>query len=72
MSSEVRVGANVRVVSLPPYIKTAEPMPMLRPSNLLTIGQLGTITARQPGGYWAVKFDRGSFLLEADYLEVVV
>ncbi|MFM6875270.1 MAG: NAD(P)H dehydrogenase assembly family protein, partial [Microcystis panniformis] len=24
-----------------------------------------------PGGYWGVKFDRGSFLLDSKYLEAI-
>lgn len=68
-NSEFKVGDRVKVVQLPPYLKTADPMPMLRPVDLLELGELGTIRDRRPGSYWAVKFRRGSFLLEAKYLE---
>jgi Protein of unknown function (DUF3148) len=71
MSQNLSIGTTVRLVLLPPYLKTADPMPMLRPSNLLEIGAEGIITDRRPGNYWAVKFDRSSFLLESRYLEIV-
>jgi hypothetical protein len=68
--NEISVGSKVRLTSLPPYLKTAEPMPMLRPPDLLAIGDEGTVIDRRPGGYWGVKFDRGAFLLDSKYLEV--
>lgn len=71
MSQELNIGATVRLVMSPAYLKTAEPMPMLRPSNLLEVGSEGIITDRQPGNYWVVKFDRSSYLLESRYLEIV-
>ncbi|NJR40085.1 MAG: DUF3148 domain-containing protein [Leptolyngbyaceae cyanobacterium CSU_1_4] len=66
---EFRVGDRVILISLPPYVKTAEPMPMLRPPTVLTLGESGVILDRRPGGYWGVKFSRGIFLLESQYLE---
>ncbi len=71
MSQEVNIGATVRTIALPAYIKTADPMPMLRPPSVLAVGETGLITDRKPGNYWVVKFDRGSFLLEDRYFEVV-
>jgi Protein of unknown function (DUF3148) len=69
--TEISVGARVRLIALPPYLKTAEPMPMLRPADLLAVGDEGTVIDRRPGGYWGVKFDRGAFLLDAKYVEVL-
>lgn len=71
MSQEFKIGTQVKLNVLPAYLKTAEPMPMMRPPNLLTIGEIGLITDRQPGNYWVVKFDRGSFLMEDRYLEAI-
>ena len=68
---KITVGDRVRLISLPSYLKTAEPMPMLRPADLLAIGDEGTVLDRRPGDYWAVKFERGSFLLENKYFEAV-
>ncbi|WP_036485683.1 regulatory protein SipA [Myxosarcina sp. GI1] len=71
MNRKITVGDRVRLIALPPYLKTAEPMPMLRPANLLQIGDEGTIIDRRPGGYWGVRFDNGAFLLETQYLESI-
>ncbi|MCZ8100854.1 MAG: DUF3148 domain-containing protein, partial [Burkholderiales bacterium] len=60
--SEISIGGKVRLIAIPPYLKTADPMPMLRPPELLNIDDIGTVIDRRPGGYWGVKFDRGSFL----------
>ncbi len=65
---EFSVGETVRVVALPPYIKTADPMPMLRPPDTISVGEEGTVVDRRPGGYWVVRFDRGTFLLDSQYL----
>ncbi len=70
MSQKFNIGTTVKISMLPAYLKTADPMPMLRPPNILELGAIGLITDRQPGNYWVVKFDRGSFLLEDRYLEV--
>jgi Protein of unknown function (DUF3148) len=70
MSQEFNIGTIIKLVRLPAYLKTADPMPMLRPPSALEIGAIGLITDRKPGNYWVIKFDRGSFLLEAGYLEV--
>jgi Protein of unknown function (DUF3148) len=71
MSQDLSIGTTVRLVMSPPYLKTADPMPMLRSPNLLEVGAEGIITDRRPGNYWAVKFDRSSFLLESRYLAIV-
>ena len=65
--AEIPIGSQVKLIALPPYLKTAEPMPMLRPSDILEIGEVGTIIDRRPGGYWGVRFSRGAFLLESQY-----
>lgn len=69
--NEFSVGDKVKLVESPPYIKTAEPMPMLRPPNVVKVGEEGTILDRRPGNYWAVRFQNGAFLLESRYLEAV-
>lgn len=71
MAKEFSIGSKVRIISLPPYVKTADPMPMLRPPDVLHLNEEGIVLDRRPGGYWGVKFARGAFLLEADYLEPV-
>jgi hypothetical protein len=71
MSQDFNIGATIRVIALPTYLKTADPMPMLRPPSAIELGEIGMITARKPGNYWVVKFGHSSFLLEDRYLEVV-
>jgi hypothetical protein len=66
-----KVGDRVKIISLPTYIKTAEPMPMLRPPHLLTVGEEGVIMERRPGGYWGIRFTQGAFLLESQYITVI-
>jgi len=68
---EITVGSKVRLISLPPYLKTAEPMPMLRPADLLEIGAEGVVMDRRPGNYWGVRFERGAFLMENQYIELL-
>jgi len=69
MSELFAIGDRVRLAFLPNYVKTADPMPMLRPPTVLQLGEDGMITGRQPGNYWVVRFSKGSFLLESRYLE---
>ncbi|MEA5596308.1 regulatory protein SipA [Rivularia sp. UHCC 0363] len=71
MSQEFAIGSKVRVVALPLYIKTAEPMPMLRPPDIIHVGEEGIVLDRRPGGYWGIRFANGSFLLDSQYLESV-
>lgn len=64
----LQVGMRVMLAVRPPYFKTAEPMPMLRPPDLVSVGEEGAIVDARPGGYWVVKFARGSFLLDGQFL----
>jgi hypothetical protein len=70
-AQEFTVGSKVRLVASPPYLKTAEPMPMLRPPDRVLVGEEGVVMERRPGGYWGVRFSRGVFLLEGEYLELL-
>jgi Protein of unknown function (DUF3148) len=65
------MGQRVRVIALPPYVKTADPMPMLRPPSAIAIGEIGTILARQPGDTWSIRFAKGAYLLDRHYFELV-
>jgi Protein of unknown function (DUF3148) len=69
---QISVGDKVRVINLPPYLKTAEPMPMLRPPSAIAIGEEGIVIDRRPGGYWGIRFSKGAFLMECQYLEVIL
>ena len=65
------VGDRIRLHTRPPYLKSAEPMPMLRPPDLVDVGEEGTVLSRKPGGYLGVRFSRGSFLVDTQYIEAV-
>lgn len=70
-AKEFTVGERVRVIAIPPYVKTAEPMPMLRPPNVVRLGEEGVVLDRRPGGFWGVRFAKGAFLMDSQYLEAV-
>lgn len=69
MEKEFTVGQKVRVLAMPPYVKTAEPMPMLRSANVIAIGEVGIVLDRRPGNYWGIRFAKGAFLLDSQYIE---
>ena len=68
---EFRIGDRVRIVVMPPYVKTAEPMPMLRPPNVVQLGEEGVVLDRRPGNFWGVRFARGAFLMDSQYIDAV-
>ncbi len=72
MSQTFVVGDRVRLCSAPAYFKTADPMPMLRPADLIALGEEGIVLDQRPGGYWGVRFERGAVLVDAEHLEKVV
>ena len=67
----MKVGDKVKLTALPPFVKTADPMPMLRSPESLNVGDRGIIVDRRPGGYYGVKLSNGTFLLDSQYLELV-
>jgi hypothetical protein len=71
MADEFAVGDRVRLIDLPPYFKTADPMPMLRPPDTMAVGAEGVVQSRRPGGYWGIRFDKGGFLVDSQYLEKI-
>lgn len=72
MVQEFAIGAIVRLTKELPYVKTAEPKPMLRPGAIVEVGEEGTVVGCYPGGFWGVKFERGVFLMDAENLEEVM
>ncbi len=62
------MGTLVRLRSRPDYLKTADPMPMLRPPDLVDTDEVGRVVAQRALGLCAVRFRRGTFLLNADQL----
>jgi hypothetical protein len=64
-------GDRVRVIAIPAYVKTAEPIPMLRPPSVIQVGETGIILGRKFGNTWSVRLEQGAYLLDTQYLEVV-
>ena len=62
------VGDRVRLATVPPYLKTADPMPMLRPPSVVPVGAEGLVQAAKLADTWAVRFDTGTFLVDGKYL----
>ena len=65
------VGDRCRLITRQSYLKTADPMPMLRPPDLVEAGEVGEVVALHPLETIAVRFRRGAFLLALDQLEAV-
>ncbi|WP_404788834.1 regulatory protein SipA [Altericista sp. CCNU0014] len=63
-----KTGDRVRLITLPPYFKTAEPIPMLRPPNVVQLDEEGVVMGRDPGDFWRVRFSRGAYLVDRKYL----
>ncbi|WP_398334323.1 NAD(P)H dehydrogenase assembly family protein [Vulcanococcus sp.] len=68
-SVELEVGARVRLLQAPAYLKSADAMPMLRPPDLVDAGEEGVVVGLRAGEQVAVRFRRGAFLLERRQLE---
>jgi hypothetical protein len=65
------IGATVRLRQRPAYLKTADPMPMLRPPDLIGVDEVGQVVEQRAFGQLAVRFRRGTFLVPADACEPV-
>ncbi|MFM7360817.1 MAG: NAD(P)H dehydrogenase assembly family protein [Cyanobium sp.] len=65
MASLPAIGTAVRLNGPLPYLKTADPMPMLRPPDLIDPGEMGVVVELRPLAMLAVRFRRGTFLLKA-------
>ena len=67
----VSVGDRLRLTAAQTYLKTADPMPMLRPPDLVSVGEIGEVIALHPLETVAVRFRRGAFLIRLTQLEPV-
>ncbi|MEB3253776.1 MAG: DUF3148 domain-containing protein [Synechococcus sp.] len=65
----VSIGDRLRLSVRQSYLKTADPMPMLRPPDLVEPGEVGEVVGLHPLETVAVRFRRGAFLLPLDQLE---
>ena len=62
------IGDKLRLKEQLSYLKTADPMPMLRPPDLVGPGEVGEVVALHPLEVVAVRFRRGTFLIDLDQL----
>ena len=63
------IGDRLRLKQQLPYLKTADPMPMLRPSDLVSLDEVGEVVALHPLDTVAVRFRRGTYLISLGQLE---
>ena len=63
------IGDRLRLKQQLPYLKTADLMPMLRPSDLVSLDEVGEVVALHPLDTVAVRFRRGTYLISLDQLE---
>ena len=59
------IGTAVELLHPLAYLKTAESRPMLRPPDLIDHGERGQVIAHLALGQCAVRFRRGTFLIES-------
>ncbi|MFZ4667439.1 MAG: DUF3148 domain-containing protein [Prochlorotrichaceae cyanobacterium] len=67
--SPFAIGDRVRLAQRPAYFKTADPMPMLRPPDLIPVGSEGVVDYLRPGETYGVRFSQGTFLISPSDLE---
>tara|TARA_Y100001968_G_C18923592_1_gene510909 strand:- start:72 stop:299 length:228 start_codon:yes stop_codon:yes gene_type:complete len=67
---EFSIGDRVTLVMPLPYLKTSDPMPMLRPPDLVSTDELGEIIGLRALDIVEVRFRRGTFLIPADRLQI--
>ena len=68
---EFSIGTKVLLKSSLPYLKTIDPMPMLRPSDLVSIDEVGEIVGIRANEDVEVRFRRGTFLIPIDKLSTI-
>ena len=67
----VSIGDRCRLITRQTYLKTADPITMLRPPDLVEPGEVGEVIALRPLETVAVRFRRGAFLIPLDQLEML-
>ena len=67
---EISIGSIVYLNTPLQYLKTTDPMPMLRPPDLVSLDERGEIVGLRAMGIAEVRFRRGTFLIELDKLSL--
>ncbi len=69
-SMEFSIGDKVFLSVPMPYLKTADPMPMLRPPELVSPDEQGLIVGLRVNDIAEVRFRRGNFLIPIQRLTI--
>ena len=65
------VGKKVSLQVPLPYLKTADPISMLRPPDLVSLDEVGVIIGIRSNDLLEVKFRRGNFLIPSERLKIL-
>ncbi len=65
------VGEKVSLQVPLPYLKTADPISMLRPPDLVSLDEVGVIIGVRSNNLLEVKFRRGNFLIPPERLMIL-
>ena len=66
------IGEKVSLQVPMPYLKTVDPVSMLRPPDLVSLDEVGVIIGIRPKDLLEVKFRRGNFLIPAERLKLIL
>ena len=65
------VGEKVLLQVPLPYLKTADPISLLRPPDLVSLDEVGVIIGIRANDLLEVKFRRGNFLIPSERLKIL-
>tara|TARA_Y100001968_G_C19317240_1_gene697376 strand:- start:876 stop:1103 length:228 start_codon:yes stop_codon:yes gene_type:complete len=65
------IGEKVSLQVPMPYLKTVDPISMLRPPDLVSLDEVGIIIGIRPMDLIEVKFRRGNFLIPSERLQLI-
>ena len=65
------IGEKVSLQVPMPYLKTVGPISMLRPPDLVSLDEVGTVIGIRPKDLLEVKFRRGDFLIPTERLKFI-
>ncbi len=63
------IGDKVFLTVSQSFLKTNDPMPMLRPPDLVSFDELGVVIGLKPLDIAVVRFRNGTFLLSLEHLK---
>ncbi len=64
----ITIGSQVTLKVSVSYLKTTDPMPMLRPGDLVSLDEVGEVVGIRPFDMVEVKFRLGTFLIPSSNL----